>query len=96
MSDSGSAASPPQVDLSTERIVELLRGQLPSFWREREIAADLRLDDAGLGFDSVGLLELLLVCERELGLALPSDLLLDDAMTVGDLIAKLRRAAAGR
>ncbi len=95
MSSDAPAPSLVQVDLSTERIVELIRRQLPSFWHGREIAAELRLDDAGLGFDSVGLLELLLACERELGVALPPDLLLDDGMTVGDLIAKLRRTAAG-
>lgn len=79
-------------DAWDERVGELLRRQLPSFWRERPIDPALRLDDAGLGFDSVGLLELLLACERELGVTLPADLLLDDAMTVGDLSAKLRRA----
>ena len=95
MSSSRTASRPPAADALAERIVEQIRGQVPSFWRERPITDDLRLDDAGLGFDSVGLLELLLTCERELGVALPPDLLLDDAMTVGDLIAKLRRAASG-
>ena len=52
------------------------------------------LDDAGFGLDSVDLLDLLVACEREMGLELPHDLLLDDAMTVGDLIQKLRNAAA--
>jgi acyl carrier protein len=95
MSDSRTASRSPAAEPLAERIVEQIRGQVPSFWRERPITDDLRLDDAGLGFDSVGLLELLLACERELGVALPPDLLLDDAMTVGDLIAKLRRAASG-
>lgn len=95
MSDARGTLASSLADLSTELIVDLIRRQLPSFWREREIAAELRLDDAGLGFDSVGLLELLLACERELGVVLPPDLLLDDAMTVGELIVKLRRLASG-
>lgn len=96
MSDSRTASRSPAADDLAERVVERIRCQVPSFWRQRPIADDLRLDDAGLGFDSVGLLELLLACERELGVALPPDLLLDDAMTVGGLIAKLRRAVSGR
>lgn len=83
----------PDVGPSPERIEALIRRHAPSFWRERALTPDLRLDDEGIGFDSVALLELLLACERELGLSLPPDFLLDDAMTVGRLVEKLRGAA---
>ena len=88
-------AIPPRPDeVSSEHVIALVRRHVPSFWANRPIAADLRLDDAGIGFDAVDLLDLLVDCERELGLELPQDLLLDDAMTVGDLIRKLQGAAA--
>jgi acyl carrier protein len=80
--------------LSAERVLEILREHLPSFWRDRPIGAELRLDDAGIGLDSVDLLELLIACERELGRQLPTDLLVDEAMTVGDLVRKLRSPAS--
>ena len=88
-------AIPPRLDeVSSEHVIALVRRHAPSFWSNRTISADLRLDDAGIGFDSVDLLDLLVDCERELGLELPQDLLLDDAITVGDLILKLQGAAA--
>jgi len=86
--------NPPAGEPTPERIEALIRRHAPSFWREKALAPDLRLDDEGIGFDSVALLELLLSCERELGLSLPPDFLLDDAMTVGRLVEKLRGAAA--
>jgi acyl carrier protein len=79
-------------ELFVAQLLEVVRRHLPPWWAGRPLALDLRFDDAGIGFDSVGLLELLLACEKELGRRLPPDLLLDDAMTVGDLIAKLQRA----
>lgn len=81
-------------EVAPDLVLALVRRHAPSFWSSRPIAADLRLDDAGIGFDSVDLLDLLVDCERELGLELPQDLLLDDSMTVGDLILKLQGAAA--
>jgi len=90
-------AAPMMVDeVAAEHVLAIVRRHLPSFWHDRPISAELRLDDAGIGFDSVDLLELLVACERELGRELPPDLLLDDAMTVGDLIAKLQGAAPAR
>ena len=79
--------------LSAERVLEIVREHLPSFWRDRPILAEMRLDDAGLGLDSVDLLELLIACEHELGRQLPTDLLVDEAMTVGDLVRKLQSPA---
>jgi acyl carrier protein len=81
---------------ASERLLAILRQQLPSYWRERPLPPELRLDDTGVGLDSVDLLELLLACERELGCVLPPDLLLDDAMTVGGLIAKLQAHSPAR
>jgi len=74
------------------RLDALLRSHAPSFWRERDLADDLRLDDYGIGFDSVGLVELISACERELGLKLPPDLFLDDGLTVGAFRALLAAA----
>jgi acyl carrier protein len=89
------AASPAAgEELFARQVLGILRQHLPPWWKERPLALDLRLDDAGIGFDSVGLLELLLACEAALGRRLPPDLLLDDAMTVGDLIAKLQSATS--
>lgn len=90
---SESAAPGPGVTpLTTEQVHALVRRHAPSFWRDRPIQDDLRLDDAGIGFDSVGLVELLVACEGELGAALPGDLLLEEGMTVGALVERLRRA----
>ncbi len=80
--------------LSAERVLEIVRAHLPSFWRDRPLLTAMRLDEAGIGLDSVDLLELLIACERELGRQLPTDLLLDEAMTVGDLVRKLQSPAA--
>lgn len=83
--------------LTLDEVRELVRRKAPSFWQGHPIPPELRLDDAGIGFDSVSLFELLLDCERELGVTLPPDLLLDDALTVGALHEKLTRleTAAG-
>lgn len=83
----------PEAEIQVEQVLAIVRRHLPSYWQDRPLHAELRLDDAGIGFDSVDLLELLVACERELGREMPPDLLLDDAMTVGDLIAKLQGAA---
>lgn len=86
-------ASPELGRLSDERGLAIVRKHLPPFWRDRPIAVEMRLDDAGIGLDSVDLLELLLACERDLEQQMPTDLLLDEAMTVGDFIRKLQAIA---
>jgi acyl carrier protein len=90
---SATASPTPGAQLQAEQVLAIVRRHLPSYWQGRPLSAELRLDDAGIGFDSVDLLELLVACERELGREMPPDLLLDDAMTIGDLIAKLQGAA---
>jgi acyl carrier protein len=79
-----------------ERFEALLRRHAPSFWAERPLTDDLRLDDYGIGFDSVGLVELISECERDFGVRLPSDLFLDDALTVGAFRALLLAAPSRR
>lgn len=90
---SNSAPSGRGAAIEAEQVLAIVRRHLPSYWQDRPLVAELRLDDAGIGLDSVDLLELLVACERELGRKMPPDLLLDDAMTIGDLIAKLQGAA---
>ena len=90
---SATAAPTSGGEIQVEQVLAIVRRHLPTYWQDRPLSADLRLDDAGIGFDSVDLLELLVACERELGREMPPDLLLDDAMTIGDLIAKLQGAA---
>jgi acyl carrier protein len=77
---------------SAEAVHLLVRRHAPSFWRDRPIHDGLRLDDTGIGFDSVALVELLVACESELRIPLPGDLFLEEEMTVGDLVAALQRA----
>jgi acyl carrier protein len=91
---SATAAPTPGAGIQVEQVLAIVRRHLPSYWQDRPLSVDLRLDDAGIGFDSVDLLELLVACERELGREMAPDLLLDDAMTLGDLIAKLQGAAS--
>lgn len=86
-------AGEPVEEIQAEHVLAIVRRHLPSYWQGRPLTAELRLDDAGIGFDSVDLLELLVACERELGREMPPDLLLDDEMTIGDLIGKLQSAA---
>ena len=78
------------------RFDALIRAHAPSFWRDRDLTDDLRLDDWGIGFDSVALVELISASERELGVRLPSDLFLDDALTVGAFRALLAAAPRAR
>ena len=78
------------------RLDALVRSHAPSFWKERPLTDDLRLDDHGIGFDSVGLVELIAECERELGRKLPADVFLDDALTLGAFRALLAAAPRSR
>ena len=93
MPETNATRPPATEEIPLDRIRELLRRHAPSFWRDQPMPEDLRLDDQGIGFDSIGLVELLLACERELGIRLPPDLLVEEAMTVGRLHARLNAAA---
>lgn len=91
----GTDATPGPVttEIPLDRIRELLRRHAPSYWSDQPMPEQLRLDDGGIGLDSIGLVEVLLACERELGIRLPPDLLVDADMTVGRLHASLNAAA---
>lgn len=93
MPETNATHPPATEEIPLDRIRELLRRHAPSFWRDQPMPEDLRLDDQGIGFDSIGLVELLLACERELGIRLPPDLLVEEAMTVGRLHARLNATA---
>ena len=54
-------------------------------------ADELPLGSGGLGFDSVRLVELLLDCERELGLAFEPELLADPGLSIDKLAAHVAR-----
>jgi acyl carrier protein len=58
------------------------------------LSDELRLDESGLGFDSVALVELVVACERQFAVRLPAAVLRREAPTVGDLIVWLRDAGA--
>jgi acyl carrier protein len=75
-------------------VLDLIRSRAP-LAEARELTGDLRLGTGGLGLDSIALVELLLDCERRLGLANVAELLAGPPLTVGLLVAHAR-AAAGR
>lgn len=75
-------------------VLSLIRSRAP-LAGARELAGDLRLGAGGLGLDSIALVELLLDCERRLGLANVAELLEGPPLTVGLLVVHAR-AAAGR
>ena len=77
-----------------DAVLDLIRSRSP-LSESRELAGDLRLGAGGLGLDSIALVELLLDCERRLGLANVAELLEGPPLTVGLLVAHAR-AAAGR
>jgi acyl carrier protein len=87
-----STDDPDVPGLTSDRFEALLRRHAPSYWADQDLTPELRLDDAGIGFDSVALVELLVDAEHELGQRLPPDLMLDDDLTVGGLQAKLASA----
>jgi acyl carrier protein len=77
-----------------DAVLDLIRSRAP-LAETRELTGDLRLGAGGLGLDSIALVELLLDCERRLGLANVAELLAGPPLTVGLLVAHAR-AAAGR
>lgn len=54
-----------------------------------DLRDDVPLGRGGLDLDSVAIVEIVLLCEERLGVALPADLLEPPPATVGDLIARL-------
>ncbi len=77
-----------------DAVLSLIRSRAP-LAEARELAGDLRLGSGGLGLDSIALVELLLDCERRLGLPNVAGLLEGPPLTVGLLVSHAR-AVAGR
>jgi len=73
---------------------DLLRSRAPLARDRDELPDDLRLGPGGLGLDSISLVELLLECERRLGLRDVAGLLEGPPLTVGLLISHLRTPTA--
>lgn len=81
--------------MEAEAIEEAVRGLVRSrapLARAHAADDDLRLGAGGLGLDSIALVELLLVCERQFGIPRPVELLEGPPLTVGRLIACVRAA----
>ncbi len=79
--------------LIEETVRELLRSRAPLAGGRAELPDDLRLGSGGLGLDSIALVELLLDCEQRFGIPRPAELLEDEPLTVGRLVAHVRAAA---
>jgi acyl carrier protein len=77
-----------------QEVRSLLRERLPSHWALDPLADGLRLDESGLGLDSVALVELVVACERRFAVRLPAAILRHEAPTLGELIGWLRDAGA--
>jgi len=73
-----------------ERIRALIGGFLPA-WFDGSLADDVALGSAGLGLDSVAVVELLIACEESFGVSFP-DSLLEARLTIGRLAAHLAEA----
>jgi acyl carrier protein len=58
-----------------------------------DLTDDRPLGEAGVGLDSIGLVELLLDCESAFGLRVPDSVLDGDSVTVGAVIHALEAAA---
>jgi acyl carrier protein len=76
-------------------IRRLLLRHLPPVWSESDLADHLPLGADGLGLDSVGLVEFLLDCEKEWGLPFPAELLGQEGLSVGRVIAHFRQGSPG-
>jgi acyl carrier protein len=72
----------------------LVREYAPGLDSSAPLPDDLRLASGGLDFDSVRVVELLLTCEQRFGIAIPAELLDGAALTVGTLVALVRRGRA--
>ena len=94
MNASAPVTAPLGGDPLDAQVRALLHERLPSYWAGVPLGDELRLDESGLGFDSVALVELVVACERRFAVRLPASLLRREAPTVGELIGWLRDAGA--
>jgi len=81
---------PAGLDVARE-IRRLIQEQAPA-WQSRELADGLALGSEGIGLDSVGIVELLLACEKRFGVKFPLELLEQAPLTVGRLVEYVRNA----
>jgi acyl carrier protein len=81
-----------EATVAEDAVLDLIRSRAP-LAAARALAGDLPLGAGGLGLDSIALVELLLDCERRLGLTNVAELLEGPPLTLGLLIA---RVSAGR
>ena len=94
MTETRSVAAPSTSDRLGPEVRRLLRERLPSHWAGDPLDDALRLDESGLGFDSVALVELVVACEKRFSVRLPSAILRREAPTVAELVEWLRDAGA--
>ena len=74
------------------QVERLLRRHAPAATKGTPLAFDLSLAEDGLGFDSVGLVELLLAGEDLFGAGFAANVLADPPLTVGKLMAHAGRS----
>ena len=74
----------------------IIAARAPFRWRDVPLPDDLPLGSDGLGLDSVSMVELLLECEDALGFPVPEAIFDEGPLSVGRLVAWVRRLAAER
>jgi acyl carrier protein len=74
---------------------ELIYAEAPAL-RHRVFTDDTPLMSGGLGFDSIGVLELLLACETHFGLSLVAERFLEKPLTVGTLASEIAEARSNQ
>lgn len=65
-------------------------------WRAQDVGDDTAIGSAGLGFDSIAIVELLLECEAALGIPFPAAIFDAGPLTVRRLIDHARQSQTGR
>lgn len=70
-----------------QKVHEVIRRYARGLDLPENLPDDLLLTEDGLGFDSVKIVELLFVCEEELGVTIENELSEDAVIDVGTLIA---------
>jgi len=75
-----------------ERVRHLVARQMPAGCDIASCHDDLSLGASGVGLDSVAMVELVLACEREFTVRLPSDVIEATALTIESLTVAIERA----
>lgn len=77
-----------RIDVPAE-VRRLVEQQAPA-WGSHDLDDDLAIGSGGLGLDSVGIVELLIACEKRFGIGFPAELLEGTPLTVGRLVEHIR------